>query len=629
MDTQEKSKILQVKTAFQKNITILKLIHQISPKYLPVLAVTCILKSAYPFINIICSYLILDGLITRLSTETIMNYVYWMVGLNLVFSVISQFLDKWVVVQQESTIPFSRSALIGLHSLNMDYEQLEKLEVREMLRSASDGENAWGGIRAYCTNLGRILQFTLSAIYAIVLLVPLLFTQAQTDSSMLGKILASPLSNLILLGIFLFPLFLNSNILSKANKFSENLTMKIIEGNRSFFYFMNLINNYQIGKDIRCYRIDIPIMHMWDDVQKEQNILFTYAGKKKGHFSGIPAAINQISIFLFYSFIGAKALIGVISIGSVLKFVSSLSQLSTAITKIITTFSDIAIQAQYIDYYIKFLSIENVKYQGQLPIEKRNDNQYEIEFKDVSFHYPDNDEMILEHVSFKLKIGDKYAIVGPNGAGKTTFIKLLCRLYDPTEGQILLNGIDIKKYDYKEYLQLFSVVFQDFKLFSFDIAQNVATDTNYDEKKVWDCLDKAGVGERVRQMDKKLQSKLYQSDDDGIEISGGEAQKIAIARALYKDAPFVILDEPTSALDPISEYEIYSKFDTLVTDKTSIYISHRMSSCRFCDNIVVFEKGKIVQLGNHESLLQDEAGLYYQLWSSQAKYYAEAEVVHA
>lgn len=629
MEPQEKSKILKVKTAFQKNITILRLIHQISPKYLPVLAGTCILKSAYPFINIIYSYLILDGLITQLPAEIIMNYVFWMVGLNLVFSVISQFSDKWVEVQQESTIPFSRSALIGLHSLNMDYEQLEKLEVREMLRSASDGENAWGGIRAYCTNLGRILQFTLSAIYAIVLLVPLLFTQAQTDSSMLGKILASPLSNLILLGIFLFPLFLNSNILSKANKFSENLTMKIIEGNRSFFYFMNLINNYQIGKDIRCYRIDIPIMHMWDDVQKEQNILFTYAGKKKGHFSGIPAAINQISIFLFYSFIGAKALIGVISIGSVLKFVSSLSQLSTAITKIITTFSDIAIQAQYIDYYIKFLSIENVKYQGQLPIEKRNDNQYEIEFKDVSFHYPDNDEMILEHVSFKLKIGDKYAIVGPNGAGKTTFIKLLCRLYDPTEGQILLNGIDIKKYDYKEYLQLFSVVFQDFKLFSFDIAQNVATDTNYDEKKVWDCLDKAGVGERVRQMDKKLQSKLYQSDDDGIEISGGEAQKIAIARALYKDAPFVILDEPTSALDPISEYEIYSKFDTLVTDKTSIYISHRMSSCRFCDNIVVFEKGKIVQLGNHDSLLQDEAGLYYQLWSSQAKYYAEAEVAHA
>lgn len=176
---------------------------------------------------------------------------------------------------------------------------------------------------------------------------------------------------------------------------------------------------------------------------------------------------------------------------------------------------------------------------------------------------------------------------------KTTFIKLLCRLYDPTEGQILLNGIDIKKYDYQEYQSLFSVVFQDFKLFSFELGQNVAASVDYEEERVWDSLDKAGIGDRVRRMKEGLQTVLYQAGNDGVEISGGEAQKIAIARALYKDAPVIILDEPTSALDPISEYEIYSKFDTLVSDKTAIYISHRMSSCRFCDNIAVFDNGSV------------------------------------
>ena len=213
--------------------------------------------------------------------------------------------------------------------------------------------------------------------------------------------------------------------------------------------------------------------------------------------------------------------------------------------------------------------------------------------------------------------------MGKNGAGKTTFIKLLCRLYDPTEGQILLNGIDIKLYDYREYIGLFSVVFQDFKLFSFSVGENVATSAEYDEEKATACLKQAGFEERLSTMPQGIHTNIYQVEDNGVEISGGEAQKIAIARALYKDAPFVILDEPTSALDPVSEYEIYRHFDQLVKDKTSIYISHRMSSCRFCDNIYVFDGGRIIQAGSHEELMQKEEGLYHQLWQAQAQYYTK------
>ena len=220
----------------------------------------------------------------------------------------------------------------------------------------------------------------------------------------------------------------------------------------------------------------------------------------------------------------------------------------------------------------------------------------------------------------KIKIGTKTAIVGKNGAGKTTFIKLLCRLYEPTEGQILLNGIDIRYYDYKDYADLFAVVFQDFNLFSFSIAENVASNGSYDEARVIDCLNRAGFADRLAKLENGIKSNIYQQEEGGVEISGGEAQKIAIARALYKDAPLVILDEPTSALDPVSEYEIYKKFDEMVEDKTSIYISHRMSSCRFCDNILVFDDGQIVEHGTHDELVEAN-GLYADLWNAQAQYY--------
>ncbi len=273
---------------------------------------------------------------------------------------------------------------------------------------------------------------------------------------------------------------------------------------------------------------------------------------------------------------------------------------------------------------LRYWNIPNKMYRG-LPesvVEKRDDNEYYVEFKDVSFKYPNTDIYALRHVNIKFKVGEKLAVVGMNGSGKTTFIKLLCRLYDPTEGEILLNGVNIKKYDYQEYMSIFSVVFQDFQLFSFSLGQNVAASAEFDREKVLACLEKAGFGERLEAMPKGVETSLYKNfDSDGVEISGGEAQKIALARALYKDAPFIILDEPTAALDPVSEYEVYSKFDEIAGDRTAVYISHRLASCRFCDKIAVFHEGAVIQTGSHEELLADTGGKYYQLWNAQAQYY--------
>ena len=214
------------------------------------------------------------------------------------------------------------------------------------------------------------------------------------------------------------------------------------------------------------------------------------------------------------------------------------------------------------------------------------------------------------------------AVVGENGSGKTTFIKLLCRLYDPTEGEILLNGKDIKEYDYKEYMSIFSVIFQDFTLLPFSLAQNVSASESYDEEKVVDCLNKAGFADRLSTLPDGINTVIYKDfKKNGVDVSGGEAQKIAIARALYKNSPFIILDEPTAALDPLAEFEIYSKFNEMVGRKTAIFISHRLSSCRFCDDIAVFDDGRLIQRGSHKTLIA-EGGKYGELWNAQAQYYA-------
>lgn len=261
-------------------------------------------------------------------------------------------------------------------------------------------------------------------------------------------------------------------------------------------------------------------------------------------------------------------------------------------------------------------------YKGKLPVEKRSDNEYQVEFKNVTFCYPGSNEPALKDFSMKLKIGEKLAVVGMNGSGKTTMIKLLCRLYDPDKGEILLNGVDIRKFKTDEYRQLFSVVFQDYTLFPFQLAQNVATDTEYNTELVKKCLVDSGFGERINNGGMEMETYLYKDfDDTGIEISGGEAQKIAIARAMYKNSPFVLLDEPTAALDPLAEYEIYTNFDKIIGTKTAIYISHRLSSCQFCEKIAVFHKGSLVQYGSHKELLEDKNGKYYEMWNAQAQYY--------
>lgn len=382
---------------------------------------------------------------------------------------------------------------------------------------------------------------------------------------------------------------------------------------------------YPNGKDVRIYDsyrlMEYYGLDVMEDPDKEgkaeRDRLCVYRG-----ISGFCQVISgQILEGASYVVIGLLALAGSVSIGNVLRYAGCIRNLFGEMDHLAKTVPELCLNVRKHMSTMELLEMENEMYQGSLPVEKRRDGEYRIEFKNVSFRYPGTGRYALKHFSMKLNVGEKLAIVGKNGSGKTTMIKLLCRLYDPEEGEILLNGVDIRKFRQEEYMKLFSVVFQDFKLFSLPLGENVAAECNYDGEKVKKCLEDAGFGGRLKQMPEGTETYLFKDYEDGVEVSGGEAQKIAIARAVCKDAPFVLLDEPTAALDPLSEYEIYTHFDRIVGEKTAVYISHRLSSCRFCDKIAVFDEGQVVQSGSHEQLLREENGKYRELWDAQAQYY--------
>lgn len=399
-------------------------------------------------------------------------------------------------------------------------------------------------------------------------------------------------------------------------------------GNRIFSYYGHVaVSERTRAMDIRMYNQQEIFRH-----RLRQGVKFGVPGGdlaraaagRIGLLHALGSALSMLFTGIIYLFTCLKAWAGAFGVGSVTQYVGSITALSRNISTLLQTAGEMRSNAVFLRTTFAFLDIPNTMYQGSLTTEKRSDRKYRIEFKEVSFRYPGSDTYALRHVNLKFQIGRKLAIVGQNGSGKTTFIKLLCRLYDPTEGQILLNGIDIRKYRYEDYMSIFSVVFQDFQLLALPLGQNIAVSRDYNQLLVRECLEKAGFSERLSTMEKELDTSLYRDlDPDGVEISGGEAQKLAIARALYKKAPFIILDEPTAALDPVAEMEIYQQFDQITGDKTAVYISHRLSSCRFCDEIAVFDDGHLVQIGSHDELLADKNGKYSRLWNAQAQYYRQ------
>lgn len=607
------------KIGFRESVSLLVRGYQIINGFGEHMLLSMVAKSVVaaicPFINIYLSALILNELTGARNLSKLIWLACIAVFGNLLCKLIQNILNCWCQ-GKKGMLDLSCQYALKQKLRTMDYIDTQDPEIQMQFDTAYQNQRGMGYGLYHLTFSGiDRAAVALTQILASIVLTVGLFVSSATREGF--EWLNAWWMNVVMVCAILAPIVISALSSGKCAAMLAASSENNNEGNILGDFFFDAFMQNATQRDVRLYRQDklAKLVFRFD--------VFEKLNRKLGLLEGGAAAFNGLMSGSVYLFSACKALGGAFGIGSVVQYVSSATQFISGVNELIGILNNLRGNMPYLKKFMDLLDIPNKKYMGSLSVEQRDDNEYEIEFHNVSFRYPGSENWALRNLNLKFNIGEKMAVVGENGSGKSTMVSLLTRLYEPTEGNITLNGIDIKKYDYDQYMAIFGVVFQDFALFPFTLGENVAASIHYDEARVTECLQKAGFGGKLAAWKKGLNTYLYKNfSEEGVVVSGGEAQKIALARALYKDAPFIVLDEPTAALDPVSEFEIYSKFNDIVEDKTAIYISHRLSSCRFCQDIVVFDQGRLVQRGSHEELLASD-GKYAQLWNAQAQYYQE------
>ena len=613
---------------FHKRMEITKrgyrLLHTYTPGLIRAKTVSAVIEGLFPLVSIWFSAQIINELMGERRQGVFSGYILAITGIHFLFSMIKNVSDK-VGDEKEADMWNQFRKIFTDKQLSMDYADLENQEIQKQKQKAEENLFMFGnGLGQLVWNSSDLARVVTGIIASVSLTVSLF--KAKSGNKVMDSWLWIPaiLAVMILLGYVYYLLE------KKENHVFAKWTEGTVWFNRTFQFFGHeLYDNTRRAKDVRIYGQEKMAEREFEKMEAHNEEDNAYLNKMS-FYKGFTYLAKGTGSALCYLFVVTKAALGAFGTGSIVQYVGAFTELANHVGFLVLSYLENRIYTEHLEKLFEYLDLPNNKYQGKLPVEKNffcndGENDYEIEFRNVSFKYPGSDTYVLNHINTRLSIGKKQAFVGTNGAGKTTFVKLLCRLYDPTEGEILLNGIDIKKYDYEEYMSLFAFVFQDFKLFSFTLGQNIAANKNYDRNRVEECIKKVSFYDRYLAMEEGLDTYLYQDiSEKGLEISGGEAQKIALARALYKGTPMIVLDEPTAALDPFAEARVYEDFSLMVEHKTAIYISHRLSSCRFCDEITVFDSGRIVQKGTHTELVKDKTGQYFALWNAQAKYYQKA-----
>lgn len=570
-----------------------------------VIVVGSICAAVAAYVNSILYARIIDMLLLKdysgaVKMTLIMIGVVWII--NMTYQACNQIFNQYADPSRDET----RKRTVQ-KAFSMEYGEFEKEDTLLSFRKLQNGEISSGSVTDQLKNIYEYFQHLIKIVFAFIFLI-MLIVQASSGSG----IMQSLIMTIILIALFGLSFWMNFIISKKVGQRKVEISRQNEKANAEGAYLGSIIGNESFAKDIRLYN-----MKEYLGAKAKRGGMVGRSFTDYGIFIGKSNAgftfMVQLLAGYIYIYVSVMAVSQAISTGDVLMYAGAIITMMTGVQNAISKYNQITYCNEYIKTYEEFIKQPDMHYDGSLPIEKRDDNRYELSFHNVSFKYPGSDKYILKDINLDFKIGEKLALAGLNGAGKTTLVKLLLRMYEPTAGEIRLNGIDIEKYDYNEYVQIFSVVFQDFSVFDFPIDENIAASEKVDREKIMKVIDQAGLSE--------LTGRLPEREHSCVALSGGESQKVAIARALYKDAPFVILDEPTAALDPVAEAGIYENFDTLVGDKTAIYISHRMSSCKFCDRIIVLNNGRIEEEGTHNTLMEKD-GLYAKMYNTQADYYA-------
>ena len=588
----------------------LKMLHSFDGKVFVMGLVSSAVGAAAPYIPICMSAVLVDLILAgnRLREAAVCA------ALTVALTFAVSFLRTWLendLEKRDSRQNYGERWAFAEKAMSLAYQSIEDRETsllkERIMKDNQTGQNMW----RLMNGSERMVSHIIRIVIALLMLSPLLF----------GGFLSLP-AGLLTFAVILVSAVINIVASRAASEHTNRLTDVWARENLVFTHTNEYLQKE--GKDMRLYGTGRMIVET-NCRRRAASLAVELENSGKTALLMLPSDLFQVlSHTVVYIVLIASAVQGGVSAGSILKYASCLLTLMTAASEAAEDVSYMLYNDRYLKRYFSYFDIPNTMYHGTLTVEKRDDREYHVEFCDVSFRYPNTESWALCHVSMRFRIGEKLAAVGENGSGKTTFIKLLCRLYDPTEGEILLNGVDIRKYDYDEYLKLFSVVFQDYCLFDLTVAQNVAAAVRYDKERMSLCLAQAGLSERIGELSGGADTYVGRGfDESGVLFSGGVKQKIALARALYRDAPFIVLDEPTASLDPAAEYDVYTRFAAIAGDRTAVYVSHRLASCRFCDKIAVFDHGQIVQTGRHEALLAEAGGKYAELWHAQAQYYAQ------
>ena len=571
------------------------------PCYVILLLLSILLNAGYPFVNLFFSKYILEELAGARRVE---NLLYLTVGIvvgNILLLALIHVVkcrlagyDEW----------FGRHLYdqISIKTMSMPYARTESADTMNQRRKAEEGI-AWysGGMKGLSECVQQLFSFLLTFAGVVV-------------------IVASKTPILLIVGVF--AVIGGSVAVWQTNKCYQIEFEVFPKVNRAFRYMTWDVLQPKYAKSIRLYGAAGMMKEQFQKTMNRCSSTFRYTAEKIGRWNCIGSVVNFLKNLCIYGYLGYKLMLGMISLGDFTLLAGSANTLKDSLQGILNQIQDLQKKLKFMGEYVKYMDIEDAANAGTLSIE--NGKQPVIEFRNVSFRYPETEEYVLQNVNIVIPAGQHLSVVGLNGAGKTTFVKLLCRLYEVNEGEILLNGKNIMDYSYEEYMKELAVVFQDFKMFAMSMQDNIRLGNHekISEEEISRVCDISGLGELIASLPNGLHTQIYKCfDKEGIEPSGGEMQKMAIARALYKNAPVVILDEPTAALDPVAEYEIYRHFDDLIGGKTAVYISHRLSSCKFSDQIAVFSDKTIKEYGTHEQLVNRPGGIYATMFAAQAQYY--------
>lgn len=520
-----------------------KEIHRLEKRLLPITIAVAVVTAVVPFVNIWFTSKIIDLLNIGTKMNELAVYIGSAVGINLVLCFINYYLGD-IQFMYRSLMYNKERQNLSSKLFKTEYQKLENGDFKELVHKHAEAQDrVFSSFIQFTWMMRDFVSGLITVFISVIIIFPLLkigFT--KTGETFFEK----PAFLLTIFGVIAVMAAIILVVATKMNKAWFNASDEYSRLDRIFYYFLDMFSYYKTGKEIRLYKEQKLIEYTAvNKILNDGERVLKKASFNTAKSSSFVAILGVLVGFGIYLFIGVNGLYGLFGIGSLVLYCGSFMQILNGIMKMAVTFGKTEEMVPLVNYYFEIMNTKDDMTYGEKKLDLSG--KFEIEFKNVWFKYPKAENYSLKNINIKIHNKEHLAIVGRNGSGKTTFIKLMCRLYDVTDGEILINGANIKEYTKESILNLYSVVFQDFKIFSTTLAQNVSVSEEYDREKLFDALDKANVKDRVLEMEKRENTYIYKDlDKSGVEISGGEAQKLALSRALYKDAPVIILDEPTA-----------------------------------------------------------------------------------